>query len=453
MVPNHTSDEHVWFKAALAAAPGSPERARYLFRDGRGPDGDLPPNDWESNFGGPAWTRTTNPDGTPGQWYLHLFAPGQPDLDWRNPEVRAEFESVLRFWFDRGVDGFRIDVAHGLVKHEELVDVGELSWPLPEQAGPEDEHPFWDRSELHDIYRAWRAVADSYEPKRVFAAEAWVPRPHRLARYLREDELHTAFNFDFLVQPWLAAPMRETIDATLAAHASVGAPATWVLSNHDVAREVSRYARPQSRGVRTSVDDLLPLPADFDLGLRRARAAALLILALPGGAYVYQGEELGLPEVEDIPLEARQDPTVFQTHGERLGRDGCRVPLPWSAEGDAAGFSPVGAAAPWLPQPAGWADRSVEAQSGVPGSTLELYRAALATRRQEPALGDGTLEWLELGEDVLAFRRDPGFACVVNFGAEPVALPDGAEVLLASDEPVDGRLPADTAVWLRVPLG
>ena len=453
LVPNHSSDQHPWFQKALVADPGSPERDRFIFRDGRGEGGSQPPNDWISQFGGPAWTRVTDGDGRPAQWYLHLYAPEQPDLNWHNADVRADFEHTLRFWFDRGVDGFRIDVAHGLVKSEGLVDVAGLSWPLPPTADDDIEHPHWDRPEVHEIYRQWRELADSYTDPRVFVAEAWVSRPNRLVRYVRGDELHTAFNFNFLVSPWRADWLRATIDQTLAAHATVGAPATWVLANHDVARSVSRYARPQPDRPLRRLDDLLSLPADFAVGTRRARAAALLMLALPGGAYIYQGEELGLPEVEDLPDEALQDPRFEQTHRESRGRDGCRVPIPWSGAAAPYGFSPPDAAAsPWLPQPPTWAQLSVQAQTGVRDSTLELYRNALRLRRSQPALGDGTMRWLDGPAGALVFARDPGFTALVNVSADPVSMPGGASVLLASGPlAADGAVPADTAVWLSTP--
>jgi alpha-glucosidase len=429
LVPNHTSSAHPWFRAALAAAAGSRERARYLFRDGSGPDGALPPNDWVSVFGGSAWMRVTEPDGRPGQWYLHLFAPEQPDLDWLNPEVRAEFHAILRFWLDRGVDGFRIDVAHGLAKDPAMPDAGEQSQTLPRRSG----HPAWDRDEVHDVYRGWRRVLDEYPGDRTFVAEAWVDDPERLSRYLRPDELHTAFNFNFLLARWDASALRSAIDASIAALNRVGAPVTWVLSNHDVVREVTRYG-------------------GGELGLRRARAAALLMLALPGGAFLYQGEELGLPEVTDLPDEVRQDPAFRRTGGAVRGRDGCRVPMPWSGKEPPFGFGPTDRS--WLPQPAEWADLTVERQAADPGSTLTLYRAALALRRMLPALGDGALTWLEAGTDVLAFRRDPGFVCVVNIGDEPVEapeLPTGNTVVLASGpiEP-DQKIPGATAVWYEL---
>jgi len=442
LVPNHTSDEHPWFRAALAAAPGSAERARYLFREGRGPGCDLPPNDWQSVFGGPAWARVFEPDGSGGQWFLHLFAPEQPDLDWTNDEVRAEFESILRFWLDRGVDGFRIDVAHGLAKDPDMPDiVAGQQTSGPARAG----HPHWDRDEVHEVFRQWRRVTDSYDRDVAFVAEAWVETPAQLARYLRPDELHTAFNFEFLLAPWDAAGLRAAIDSSIQALAEVGAPPTWVLSNHDVVRHVTRYG-------------------GGDLGLRRARAAALLMLALPGGAYVYQGEELGLPQVIDLPDDVLQDPTFFRTGGVERGRDGCRVPLPWSGEEPPFGFGPSPAPGatvghPWLPQPAEWAGLTAARQATAPDSMLTLYRQALRLRRSlaEEGAMTGPLEWIDVGSgpiagDVLAFRRGTGFACVVNLGEEPADTPAdlalGARVLLASgDVGDDGRIQGSTAIW------
>ena len=447
LVPNHVSDQHRWFQQALAGSPGSPARARFIFRDGRGPGGDEPPNDWVSRFGGPAWTRVTEPDARPGQWYLHLFTPEQPDLDWNDQTVQAEFEETMHFWFERGVDGFRIDVAHGLVKAEGLPDIGSTVWPPP-TSDPVD-HPHWDRDGVHDIYRRWRSLADAYDDPRVFVAEAWVHNAERLALYLRSDELHTAFNFDFLLAPWQAEEMRASIVTSLNAHDLVGAPPTWVLSNHDTVREVSRYARPQNVRPLHALNDLLDLPADFDVGLTRARAAALLMLALPGGAYIYQGAELGLPEVEDLPEEVLQDPTWEQSGRTERGRDGCRVPIPWSGDEPPYGFSPGRPAAPpWLPQPHSWAAVTVESQTSDQASTLELYRRALRIRREHRALGDGSLRWLDAPEGVIAFARDPGFVCIVNLSGDPAPAPDGAEQLLTSGPVTDlGELPADTAAW------
>ncbi len=455
IVPNHTSDQHEWFQAAVAGGPGSSERDRYIFRPGRGDHGDQPPNDWLSVFGGLAWTRVTEADGRPGEWYLHLFAPEQPDLNWENPDVSAEFEATLRFWFERGVDGFRIDVANALVKQTGLPDLDGRGYPTREEMSDPEwvEHPFMDRTEVHDIYRQWRMLADTYPDPRVFVAEAWVDAPDRLARYVRADELHTAFNFDFLVAPWRAPAIRATIDITLAEHAAVGAPPTWVLSNHDTARHVSRYARPQTAATLRSLDDLTDQPADLESGTRRARAAALLMLALPGGAYIYQGEELGLPEVEDLPEAVLDDPTWERSGHTKRGRDGSRVPIPWSDDEPPFGFSPDGSAEPWLPQPAFWREHTVEALERQPDSILRLYREALGIRRRHPALGDGTLRWLDAPDDVLMFARDPGFVCAVNLSDEPLPRPEG-EVLLASGPSADpSAVPPDTAVWLAVADG
>ncbi len=451
IVPNHTSDRHRWFRAALAAGPGSPERLRYLFREGRGTGGNEPPTDWESVFGGPAWTRVTEPDGSPGQWYLHLFAPEQPDLDWSHPEVRAEFESILRFWFDRGADGFRIDVAHGLVKDPSFPDLG----PRRHGVTPDEErrdHPYWDLDGVHEIYRSWRAIADEYG-ERPFVAEVFVADADRLARFVRPDELHTAFDFRFLQAGWDAARVRAAIDDSIGALSGVGAPATWVLSNHDQVRHVSRLGRrsataPIAVGAAGAVR-ADPDPTDLVLGRRRARAALLLMLALPGCVYLYQGEELGLEEVEDLPDELLQDP-VWERSGRTIrGRDGCRVPVPWSEAAAPFGFGPAGSV-PWLPQPSAWRDRSVEAQTGDPGSFLELYRAALRLRRDHPGFHGGAgLRWLPSGDSVLRFERSGGLEVVINLGREPVDLSAGSTMLLASlPLPGDGCLPGDAAVWL-----
>jgi alpha-glucosidase len=439
LVPNHTSVEHRWFQQALAADPGAPERDRYVFRPGRGPG--EPPNDWRSVFGGPAWTRV--PD---GEWYLHLFAPEQPDLNWHHPEVRAEFQDILRFWLDRGVDGFRIDVAHALIKQDGLPDLGTDHEDLVEPPDRVD-HPHWDRPEVHDIYREWRRVAQEYGPDRIFVAEAWVARPDRLACYVRPDELHTAFNFDFLRCSWRADSLRAVIDSSLGALGAVGAPATWVLSNHDVTRDVTRYGRPNTRG--TGPQHEQPEPVDLALGERRARAALLLMLGLPGGVYVYQGEELGLEEVEDLPEDVLADPTWHRSGHTVRGRDGCRVPLPWSGDAPPFGFT-RDEVRPWLPQPAHWRDRTIAAQSDDPGSVLSLYRAALDLRRRHKALGDGDLSWVDSPADVLVFRRDPGLLCAVNLGDTRWPLPAHEDVLLASGPVNGGALDPDTAVWLAV---
>jgi alpha-glucosidase len=437
IVPNHVSDQHPWFRAALASAPGSPERARFWFRPGSGADGASPPNGWQSIFGGPAWTRTDD-----GEWYLHLFAPEQPDLNWTHPDVSEEHEDVLRFWFDRGAAGVRIDSAALLVKDPELAE--EVPHPGP------GEHPFTDRDALHDIYRRWRAIADGYDEQRMLVGEVWLPDAERFARYLRPDELHTAFNFDFLGCPWDASRMRGSIESALAAHAPVDAPATWVLSNHDVTRPVTRYGRADSSFAFES--KRAGTPTDLARGTRRARAAALLAMALPGSLYVYQGEELGLPEVEDIPSDRKQDPMWHRSGGVDPGRDGCRIPIPWSGDRQPYGFSRNGAARPWLDQPEDWAGLTVEAESKDPSSMLSLYRAGLRLRKEAP-WGSGAFRWLPADDDALAFARGESFVCLVNFGTEPAALPPGADVLIASNEIQGGVLEQDTTVWLCNPQG
>jgi alpha-glucosidase len=442
VVPNHCSDRHVWFHQALAAQPGAPERDRFWFRPGRGANGELPPNDWSSIFGGSAWTRTESTNGTPGEWYLHLFAPQQPDLNWDNDDVRHEHEEVLRFWFDRGVAGVRIDSAALLFKDAALPDFDPDDAPSP--------HPFSDRDELHDVYRSWRALADAYGDDRILIGEIWLPDVERFARYLRPDEMHSAFNFEFLACPWVASRLRACIDSTLAAHAPVGAPATWVLSNHDVTRPATRYGRDDTTFRFAAKMRGIP-PVDLELGTRRARAAALLTLALPGAAYIYQGEELGLPEIEDLPNEVLQDPMFFRSGGADPGRDGCRVPLPWAGDEPPFGFSAsVEAGQPWLPQPTAWRAYTAELQEQLPDSMLTLYRQALRIRRANPELGDGPLLWLDAPEEVLAFARGRRFGCVLNLSSIPVVLQSHERVLLASGAVDDGCLAPDTAVWLSL---
>ncbi len=430
LVPNHTSSEHVWFKAALASPPGSPERARYLFREGRGDHGSEPPNNWQSVFGGSAWTQV--PD---GQWYLHLFDTTQPDLDWRNPEVGDMFEDVLRFWLDRGADGFRVDVAHGLLKEESLRDqvVADGGTGSSGAVNPQSEpasasmvertlsdEPMWDQPEVHDVYRRWRKVLEEYDGDRMLVAEAWVQTPDSMARFVRSDEMHQAFNFSWLLTPWGAQAFADTITATFSVLEDVEAWPTWVLSNHDVERHPTRYGGGPT-------------------GLARARAATVAMLALPGSAYLYQGEELGLEQV-DVDPDHRQDPAWFRTG--KVGRDGCRVPVPWSGTAPPYGFGP-GDRQPWIPQPDDWAGLTVEAQTGDPASTLELYRSALRARRElDPAAPVS----VRADDDALTLVRGE-ITVVVNCGTADVPLPDG-EVVLASGA-VDGMLPPDTAVWVR----
>jgi alpha-glucosidase len=445
IVPNHTSAAHPWFGAALAGAPGSAARARYIFRDGLGPDGSEPPNNWISAFGGPAWSRVAQPDGTPGQWYLHLFAPEQPDLDWTNPEVAADFEQTLRFWFDRGIDGFRIDVAMSLVKDPALPDLEDPD-PLGTSGRWAVNHPYYDREGVHEIWRSWRRVADEYDPPRTFVGEVALTSPDRLAQYLRPDELHSAFNFDFLKSPWDAGAIRDAIDSTRAALGAVRAPSTWVLSNHDEPRHVTRFGLPDTGWRNTILPDLGE--PDLALGTRRARAAALLLLALPGSAYVYQGEELGLWYIRDIPDELLQDPSWERSGHVVRGRDGSRVPIPWEGSEPPFGFGPAGST-PWLPQPPAWAAFSVEAESAEPDSMLSLYRSAVALRRTDPGLAADEFAWCESPPGSLVFERG-GLFCAVNLAADPMALPVGRRTILRSDGTAGGDLTADTAEWFRV---
>jgi alpha-glucosidase len=407
IVPNHTSNEHEWFRNAIAD-PTHPDRQRYFFRPGRHGG---PPNGWTSAFGGPAWTL----DEHTGEYYLHFFAPEQPDLDWHQEIVRRDFEDVLRFWLDRGIDGFRIDVAHALFKAQDLREMHE---PVP-RTWNGDWLTALDQPELHELYRRWREIADEYPGERMYVGEIVLKNQETIARYVRPDELHLAFNFALLNDAWDADAIRETIDATRTALGAVGATSTWVFENHDVTRLPTRYGGGEA-------------------GRRRARAAALLLLALPGTAFVYEGQELGLEEVA-LPDEVRQDPIFFRTGGQRLGRDGCRVPLPWENGPPGFGFS---TGTPWLPIPDEWAGLTAAAQAGDPGSMLELYRGALALRpRDEP------FAWLESPAGSLAFTRGD-LACVVNIAGREVALPEG-ELLLASEPDVGDTLPPDTAAWVR----
>ncbi len=479
VVPNHTSDEHPWFTAAVAAPPGSPERDRFVFREGRGEHGEEPPNNWESFFGGSAWTRVSDrpdsweaqdgdvpalagpeadgaPAGVPGpgrrreQWYLHLFDVSQPDLDWTRSEVRAEFEDVLRFWLDRGVDGFRVDVAHGLVKAEGLPDA-DLS--LDVQRDVTNLLPMWDQDGVHEIYRSWRRLVDERDHEPMLCGEAWVVPAEALARYVRPDELHQTFNFAFLLTPWDVEALRGAITESLESAEAVGAPQTWVLSNHDVVRHATRLGRDDAATIVVTdgigPDDPQP---DAELGLRRARAATALMLALPGSAYLYQGEELGLPDATTLPDEVLQDPTWERSGHTRRGRDGCRVPVPWSPSGPSLGFGPSD---PWLPQPEAYAALAPSEQDGVEGSTLELYRHLLRERR-ERRLGRGRLTWIDApAHGVLAFKVDD-VTVLATVGGVSVPIPFDHRVVAASG-PLDGAaddtvLPPDTTVWLTTPV-
>ncbi|WP_225833737.1 glycoside hydrolase family 13 protein [Streptomyces sp. NK08204] len=451
LVPNHCSSAHPWFREALAATPGSPERDRFVFRDGRGEHGELPPNNWQSAFGGPAWTRTTDPDGSPGQWYLHFFDVTQPDFNWRHPDIAEMFDDVLRFWFDRGVDGFRIDVAHGLYKHTDL----------PDWHGEGFNEFAWDQPEVHEVFRRWRRIARSYGPERelTLVGEVWVPTVTALAAYLREDELPQAFFFDLLLQPWDAALFRASVDRAFAEIGATGATITWTLANHDVHRAVTRYGITDPVPYPPSVpaENGLSRPrgeVDIALGTRRARAAVMLLLALPGSHYLYQGEELGLPEVLDLPDAARQDPTWTRSDRQDPGRDGCRVPLPWTADPAGFGFSPPGtAAAPWLPQPQWFAEYARSEQSDDPGSTLALHRDALRVRRDLFSATDRSITWVGTPDrpDVLAFRRGTAL-CVTVFGEDGFDLPERWGPPMLTSAPMrEGTLPGGSTAWLRLP--
>jgi len=440
IVPNHTSSDHVWFQEALTSEPGSDARDRYIFREGKGPDGSEAPNNWKSVFGGPAWSRVTEPDGTPGQWYLHLFDSSQPDLNWHREEVREYFDGVLRFWLDLGVDGFRVDVAHGLIKDDGLPDYT----PTSDFTASDPDAPYWAREGVHDVWRRWRAVLDEYPDDRILAAEAWVDPLSRVAQWVRPDEMHQAFNFAYLRTPWEADAMRTVITDSLREFAAVDAPATWVLSNHDVVRHASRLAITADIPDDAGLGPDSPGLPDAVVGLRRGRAATLVMLALPGSAYLYQGEELGLPEAIDIPGDARQDPTWARTRGEKYGRDGCRVPIPWEADSPAYGFSPSGSS--WLPQPPAWAALARDAQDGLSGSTLEMYKHALRVRA-EHGLGRGSLELADHAQAGVLVFTVGDVTVYANTGGVDVPLPEGT--VLLSSAPVEDTLPADTTVWVQ----
>ncbi len=467
MVPNHTSSDHVWFQEALAAKPGSKKRDRYVFREGRGKHGQKAPNNWQSVFGGSMWDRVVetkdggrlpgsakggkDPKGEPGDWYLHIFDSTQPDLNWENPWVHEQFKGILRFWLDRGADGFRVDVAHGLIKKPGLPD-----YTPPKDGssmgGNEEGEPYWGQPGVHEIWQEWHDVLAEYDGDRALCAEAWVGPLTKMALWVRPHEFHQAFNFDFMFAGWTARGIHRVIDDSLAAFGAVGAPSTWVLSNHDVIRHASRLALGADSPQGDGIGPKSPGKPDPVLGLRRARAATALMLALPGGAYLYQGEELGLPEVIELPDSARQDPTWFRTKGEKYGRDGCRVPIPWEADAPGYGFSPTGRS--WLPQPPEWAALARDRQQGVPGSTLELYRAALRLRRAK-RLGLGGVQWRSewsRSRTVVAFRNG-GITVIANLGKRSISLPEG-RLLLESEPTHLGRngkrmLPSDATVWLQ----
>jgi len=451
LVPNHSSDRHEWFQRAITSPEGSREREFYHFKEGRGENGDLPPNNWVSMFGGPAWTRLIEKDGTPGQWYLHLFDSSQPDLNWANPEVQAAFEDILRFWLDRGVDGFRVDQPHAMAKAAGLPD-----HPDVDRAGAgfiegEPSPPMWFQEEVHPIFRRWRAILDSYEGDRAMCGEAYVLPLSFMALWVRPDEFNQTFNFRFLDSEWKPENLFASINESFEAFDSVGAPSTWVLSNHDIVRHASRMGGLTGRPTASDgVGPSDPQP-DRELGLSRARGATLFMLGLAGASYLYQGEELGLPEHTTLAPEFRQDPTFARTEGKRVGRDGCRVPLPWQAGvGAANGFNTTGKS--WLPQPEFYRDYARDQQDGVAGSTLELYKSALRIRR-ELRLGEGSFAWLPqfTNEQTLGYRNGD-ILVIHNFNQEPIELPAGQLILRSAAEISQNTVAANETVWLKLSM-
>ena len=438
LVPNHTSDQHNWFQEALVSPVGSAARNYYHFKDGRGESGELPPNNWQSMFGGPAWTRLED-----GQWYLHLFDSSQPDLNWENPAVHREFEAILRFWLDRGIDGFRVDQPHAMAKAAGLPD-----HPYVETAGAgfiegEADPPMWFQDSVHEIFRSWRKILESYPGDRAMCGEAYVLPLAKMALWVRPDEFHQTFNFRFLDAGWDRQALVSAINESFEAFDAVGAPSTWVLNNHDVIRHVSRFGGDFGR--TTASDGIGPdaVQPDNALGLVKARAATLFMLGLPGASYLYQGEELGLPEHTTLAAKFRQDPTFFRTNGKRVGRDGARVPLPWLKGGTTNGFTQAETA--WLPQPETFAELSRDQQTAS-DSTLGMYKAALKLR-SELRLGQGSFSWVE--EDTVLSYQNQNVVVVHNFGDSPAALPEG-EVLIASAPLGSGKLPANVTAWLKV---
>jgi alpha-glucosidase len=451
LVPNHCSSDHALFQSALAAAPGSPARDMFIFRDGRGGGGALPPNNWQSHFGGPAWTRTVDASGAPGQWYLHLFDSTQPDFNWDNPLVHHEFDRILRFWLDHGVDGFRVDVAHALVKAPGLPDWGGTAWGGSIDGFPGHEAPMFGQPALHDIYRRWRGILAEYGPEKILCAEANVDPLDRMARWVAPGQMHHAFNFPYLNAPFSAPALRSVVDASLAAFGAVGATSTWVLSNHDVVRHATRFAFEGAgprQGDGVGAGDEQP---NLELGRQRAAAASLFMLGLPGAAYLYQGEELGLPDHTTLPDSSRQDPTFARTGGARIGRDGCRVPLPWRKAGASYGFSDGAATAggPWLPQPEAWGRLARDVQTADPDSHLALYRSGLGIRRDR-GLGAGTLSWVEelCSENTLDFLNG-STRVLLNAGPAPTERPAGAVLQRSRPQRAGSRqLESGETIWL-----
>ena len=445
IVPNHSGSGHKWFQEALKAAPGSPERDRYIFRDGKGEHGEIRPSELVSHFGPTAWTRITEPDGTPGQWYMHLFASEQPDWNWDNEEVRADFRKTIKFWCDRGVDGYRVDVAHALIKdlkNGHLPERSSYDVKVMKKDGTDD---LFDRDEVHEIYASWREIFNQYEPPRMGVAEAWVHGNRRPA-YASEKGLGQSFNFDMLYAGWDLKKVKELAKNNLKAAAETGSSTTWVLSNHDVIRHVTRFAVPGIHDwARWYRENRFDPKLDLELGSARAKAMTMLLLALPGSTYMYQGEELGLPEVLDIQPKDMQDPSFFRNPEVGLSRDGCRVPLPWATSGSSFGFGTGGS---HLPMPEWYGKYSVAAEDGHKGSFLEFYREIVALRKKLQTKEE--IKWIGHGlfSKVIHFARPNGWQSITNFGSKPVKLPAGK--LLSSSTPlVDGKLPANATAWLQ----
>ncbi|MDA9913004.1 alpha-amylase family glycosyl hydrolase, partial [Candidatus Nanopelagicales bacterium] len=421
IVPSHTSNEHRWFREAAASPPGSAARARYLFRHGRGANGERPPTDARSTFGGPAWSQVDGDAHAPGQWYFHLFAPEQPDLNWSNPEVLQEFEAVWRFWLDKGVDGFRIDVADHLTK--------DVDQPWKQAGSGLLDHS--DASRTHTVWRRLREVLDDYEPPRMAVAEAWTTGAD-LDRYGRSEEFSLIFDFSFLLAGWDATGVAGAIGGVMDRRQRIGTTPTWVMDNHDMVRSASRYAST---------------PA---VGVARSRAMSLLMLALPGTCYLYQGQELGLPNVDDLPESVLADP-IWERSGHTVrGRDGCRVPLPWSNNEPWFGFKPAGVA-PWLPQPEIFAELTQANQETDLQSTWRLFKRALELRRHVFSEAAQAVHWHDSEAGVLVFSRDLPTAQVLiltNFSDEAVQIPPG-RVLLTSDADQSQVLQPNNTVWVQ----
>jgi alpha-glucosidase len=446
LVPNHSSDQHQWFQKALAAEPGSPERAFYHFKDGLGESGELPPNNWVSMFGGPAWTRVIEKDGKPGQWFVHLFDSSQPDLNWANPEVQLEFENILKFWLARGVDGFRVDQPHAMAKASGLPD-----HPYVAEAGAgfiegRENPPMWFQEEVHEIFRNWRKILESYPGERAMCGEAYVYPLSLMAKWVRSDEFHQTFNFRFLDAGWDSKKLFDAINESFEAFDGVGAPSTWVLNNHDVIRHASRFGGDYGRATASDgigSDQPQPNPV---LGLKIAKGATLFMLGLPGASYLYQGEELGLPEHTTLENKYRQDPTFARTNGQRVGRDGCRIPLPWEPEGDSSGFSESGKS--WLPQPSSYKELARSIQEKNSESTLSFYKTALELRKQL-GLGEGSFSWLvnHKGPETLGYENS-GVKVLYNFGVQPVDL-SSFEILLSSQQLSGKQLANNQCAWIK----